>query len=97
MPRIKQYEEKYALEDFKTEIRIQRARFDMKQYELASAMETAPSTLSERLSDPGSFTVRELRGLVKTLSPDIAIMLQLLGYDSKSIKKFREAAHIEAG
>lgn len=88
MPRIKQYEEKYAENDFRTEMRVRQGYYDlMSQHALAEAVGIPRPTLRKRLLDPGSMSVEELRKLVRAVKPDAGVVLKLLGYTSKDIKK----------
>lgn len=90
MPRITQYSEKYAKEDFQKEIRSKQGYHDlMSQRALADAAGIPHSTLWAKLKDPDKLEVADLRKLVKTICPDPLILLALVGYDSKTVKKVR--------
>ena len=90
MPRIRQYMPQYAAKDFTKSIRRALLERDMYQKDLTASSGIPQSTLSKRLKQPEDFTVGELQKVVKAIAPDIAVLLTLLGYDSKQIKKFRE-------
>jgi predicted transcriptional regulator len=90
MPRIRQYSDRYAIEDFQREIRVQQAVCGMSQRELGEQSGIAPSTLCKRLKNPENFEVGELRKIIPVLQPDPGIVLALLGYSSKEIKRFKE-------
>lgn len=91
MPRIKQNEEKYAAEDFRKEVRIRQGENDlMSKSALAEEMDMPRTTLTKRLSDPMGMTFGEFKKLNSTLHPDPAVVLALLGYSAKEIRKFKE-------
>lgn len=92
MPRLKQLEGKYAEEDFRREVRIRQGYYDlMSQQALAEYAGLPRTTLAKRLSAPEGMTVEELRKLVTAIKPDPLIILGLLGYAQKDIKKMKEA------
>lgn len=43
-------------------------------------------------SDPGRIQARTLRRIVKTISPDIGVLLRFLGYTPQNIARFRKGA-----
>lgn len=87
MPRIRQYTENYAAEDFRREMRSRMGYHDLSQRALAEKTDIAQSTISNRIRDPNDITVGELRSLNKTLGLNPAIVLALLGYSKKDIKE----------
>ncbi len=88
MPRIYQKAEQYAEEDFRKEVRICQGRYDlMSQQALAEAVDMPRPTLRKRLLEPAGMTVGELRKLVKTIKPDPKILLLLIGYTPKDLRK----------
>lgn len=90
MPRIKQYEEKYAAEDFRKEVRIRQGERDlMSVTALAEAADIPRTTLTKRLLDPMSMTFEEFRKLNRAAGLDPAAVLPLLGYSAKDIRAFR--------
>ena len=86
MPRIRQYAENYAAEDFRREMRSRMGYHDLSQRELAQKANVSQTTISNRIREPNDITVGELRGLVKTLGLNPSIVLALLGYTKKDIK-----------
>lgn len=92
MPRIRQYAENYAAEDFRREMRSRMGYHDLSQSDLAGKTPMSQSTISNRLRDPDDLTVGELRSLNKTLGLDVSVVLALLGYSKKEIKKAIEVA-----
>lgn len=91
MPRIKQYEEKYAAEDFRKEVRIKQGEHDlMSKAALAEVVGIPRTTLTKRLSDPMGMTFGEFKKINKAIHPDPAAALALLGYSAKEIRLFRE-------
>lgn len=91
MPRIRQYADKYAVEDFRKEIRIRQGENDlMSQTALAGEVGIPRTTLIKRLSDPMGMSFGEFKMLNKAIHPDIGVVLALLGYSSKEISRFRK-------
>lgn len=92
MPRIRQYEEKYAKTDFQTEIRRQQGHYNlMSCRSLSQAVGIPHSTLNPKLNDPTKLTVEDFQKLVPVLHPDPAPVLALLGFSKKEIQNFKEA------
>ena len=90
MPRIQQNAEKYAAEDFRKEVRIRQGERDlMSKTALADEADLPRTTLTKRLTDPMSMTFGEFRKLKAAVDPDPGVILQLLGYSPKEIRKFR--------
>ena len=90
MPRIKQYEEKYAAEDFRKEVRIKQGEMDlMSKTALAEASDLPRTTMTKRLADPMTMTFGEFKKINQVIHPDPAAVLALLGYSSKEIRKFK--------
>lgn len=93
MPRIKQYADKYAAEDFRKEIRIRQGERDlMTKAALAEEADIPRTTLQKRLAEPLGMTFGEFRKLKTAVSPDPQVVLALLGYTGKEIQKFRETS-----
>ena len=89
MPRIKQLADKYAREDFTKEIRRKQGEMELMSIRsLAEATDIPPSTLGPKLREPDKLDVVDLRKIVKTLSPDPAVVLRLLGYETKTANKY---------
>lgn len=87
MPRIRQYAENYAAEDFRREMRARMGYHDLSQRDLAQKANISQSTVSNRLRDPNDITVGELRSMNKVLGLNPGIVLALLGYSKKEIKE----------
>lgn len=95
MPRIHQNAEKYALDDFRKEIRKKQGEYDLMSVRaLADKAGIPQSTLNPKIHDPDKLMVPELRKLVKTLHLEIGSVLELLGYSQQEIKKFKEAKQL---
>lgn len=94
MPRIRQNEEIYAMNDLVGEIRAQSARFGYRsQTALSKQLECAQSTVSELLRDPRVVPLSRLRQLVKVLKLDPVIVMKALGYTEKELRaRFKEGA-----
>lgn len=89
MPRIKQLADKYAREDFSKEIRRKQGEMELMSIRsLAEATDIPPSTLGPKLREPDKLDVVDLRKIIKTLSPDPAVVLRLLGYETKTANKY---------
>lgn len=96
MPRIYQNKDQYAAEDFRREIRCRQGYYNlMSQQALADASGIPRPTLRKRILEPEGMMVGEFRKLIKTIHPDIAVVLALLGYENQEIKKFKEAKQHE--
>lgn len=81
-----------ARKNFQTEVRIQRARLDMAQRELANQIGVVPSVMSNLLANPDKIGVGRLRNIIKVLDLDPVVILRLLGYKDKDMRKLREPA-----
>lgn len=81
-----------ARKNFQTEVRIQRARLDMAQRELADQIGVVPSVMSNLLANPDKIGVGRLRHIIKVLDLDPVVILRLLGYTDKDMRKLREPA-----
>lgn len=91
MPRIRQYEEKYAMKDFIDEINAQRARFGYtSQRVTGEAIGVSQATAGKYLKEPESIPLGVLRKMVKVFKPDPIVMLKTLGYTTQDIKQFKE-------
>lgn len=96
MPRIRQYAENYAAEDFRREMRSRMGYHDLSQHELAQKTDISQTTISNRIRDPNDITVGELRSFVKALGLNPAIVLALIGYTKKDVKTALNSAEQEA-
>lgn len=91
MPRIRQYATKYANEDFQAEVRQRQGFYNvMTITALAEHIGMPRSTLGVKLKAPEKWTVDDLRKLIDGLKLNPAVILGLLGYKSKEIKKSLE-------
>ena len=94
MPRIRQNEEQYAAEDFRKEVRSRQGYYGlMSVRSLAAEMQMSHTTLNPKINDPMKLGVLDLRKLIRTIHPDIGVVLSLLGYSRQEIKKFKEDNH----
>lgn len=92
MSRTKNIPEINAGDNFRREVRVRQGYYDlMTQTALSEHAGIPQSTLSKRLAKPEDFTVEELRKLIGAIKPDPAVVLFLLGYAQKDIKKMKEA------
>lgn len=89
MPRIRQYGEKYAVEDFRREIRCRQGYYNLMTIQaVANAAGIPRSTLHMKLQAPETMGVEDLRKLIPVLHPDPRSVLALLGYTKKEINQF---------
>ena len=82
----KETREQDAKNAFRMEIKLQRVQLDMTQGELADFAGMDRSVLSRFLADPDKLNVGRLRRIIQALALDPVVILQLLGYDSKTIQ-----------
>lgn len=87
MARLRTEPETAAREAFRKEIRVRRAELDMNQRGLADSLGVVPSVMSKLLAEPDKISVERLRKIVKTLAPDPIVILKLLGYDNRELKR----------
>lgn len=91
MPRIRQNEVQYAVEDFRKEVRSKQGYYGFVSVRsLAAEMDMPHATLNPKVNDPLKLGVPDLRKLIRTLHLDIGIVLSLLGYSRQEIRKFKE-------
>lgn len=89
MPKIRQYAEQYARDDFRKA--IQKAQVDadlMGKKPLAEAAGIPYSTLWKRLEEPENMSMGEFQKLLKVLPIPADALLSYLGYSSKTVKKY---------
>lgn len=93
MPRIRQYAERYAEEDFRKEIfRRMADRYEQISVR-ALARETgiSHSALNTKIRENNTnLDIGELQRIIPILNPDPGIILKLLGYTPAQIKRFKE-------
>lgn len=95
MPRIRQYANQYANEDFVKELRKKMIDYNYKSVkEIAQMIRLAPRTLYRKVEDPDLFRVSDLRKIIPVLQPDPGIVLSLLGYTKQEIKRFKEGKQV---
>lgn len=88
MPRIRQYAERDAMKDFLGEINAQCGRYGLKsQKALGEALGVCQATAGNYLRNPNAIQLGTLRSMVQVLRLDPVIVLKVLGYSSKDIKK----------
>lgn len=94
MPRIRQKEETYALNDLVGEIKAQSARFGFaSQSALSRDLGCCQATVGNILREPGTIPLSRMRQLVKVLKLDPVIVMKALGYTEKELRaRFREGA-----
>ena len=78
-----------AKQSFQLEVKLQRVRFDMTQWELADQVDMNRSVLSRCLADPDKLSVGRLRKIIQILSIDPEIILALLGNLQKQIRELK--------
>ena len=91
MPRIRQYANQYANEDFVKELRKKMIDYNYTSFkEVAQTVQIDPRTLYRRVENPDKFCVSVFRKIIPILQPDPGIVLSLLGYTKQDIKRFKE-------
>ena len=90
MPRINQKAEEYARADFLQEIRRCQGAADLMNGKLLSNASGVPyGILMRRLKEPESFTLGEIRSMIKSLHLNPVVLLKFLGYSGKDISKLK--------
>lgn len=88
MPRIPQYQERYAKEDFLQEIRTKQGRANLMNCKALSDVSGIPyQILLRRLQQPECFTLGEIKKLIKALRLDPITLLLFVGYAKKDLCK----------
>lgn len=86
MPRVNLAAERYAVEDFRREVRTKMGYYGIRsQNALALAAGFQNNTLSRRLRNPKTLSLEELARLHKVLKLDVAMILPLIGASKKEI------------
>ena len=81
MPRIRQYNNKYANEDFIKVIKKAQIDADItKLKQLAELVDIPYATFWRRIKDPDTLTVEQLRRIIKVLPIPPEAVLAFLGY-----------------
>ena len=80
MPRIRQNAAQYAANDFRKALKAVLIDCDMKQKDLAAATGIPESTVSERMRDPGRFTLGQMQEIIKATQMEPEALLKFLGY-----------------
>lgn len=86
--------EKKAREEFLTEIRIQRAKLDMSQKDLGVQVGVSAPSMCELLADPDKISVARLRKIIRALDIDAAVILRLLGFDSRIVAQLEGSGSV---
>lgn len=88
MPRIKQYEERYAMGELTAELNAQRARFGLTSYErFGTAIGVSGKGAWNLVNNPDAIRLGVFRQIVKAVKPDPGVLLKALGYTTQDIKK----------
>jgi hypothetical protein len=88
MPKIRQYTEKYAQDDFVKEIGAKSvwAGFRTNE-ELANAVGVSAASVGNYKRDPGKIQIKTMQKMISVLRLDPEIVLRYLGYSTQDIKK----------
>lgn len=86
--------EQKAREAFLKEIRIQRAALDMSQKELGVQVGVSAPSMCELLADPDKISVARLRKIIRALDIDAAVILRLLGFDSRTVALLEDGGNV---
>ena len=89
MPKIRQYADKYAQDDFLKELgsRCVWAGYQTNE-DLGKAIGTCGASVSNYKKDPGRIRLDTMQKMIKTLKLDPGVVLRFLGYSSQDIRKF---------
>ncbi len=79
--------EEKARNEFKAEIRRQRAGYEIRQSDIACELGIKGPMMSVLFSNPDKFTVERLRIVISMLHLDPKVVLCFLGYSEKEIKQ----------
>lgn len=98
MPRIRQLAEKYAEDDqkkvekaFWKSVKVRCAEQDIDTWaDLGQQTGIPESTFQNYRANIGKVQINTMRKMVGLLKPDIQIVLLLLGYSEKDIRKFAQ-------
>lgn len=90
MPRIRQYAEKYSVDDFLAELRSRQGYHNLSRTALSMELDIPVSTLHRRLNNPDEIRVSELRCMITKLGINPRTVLLFLGYNRNQIKKSLE-------
>ena len=87
MPNIRQYAERDAMRDFRSEVTAQCGRYGYKsQKSLGNALGVCQATAGKYLMNPDIIQIGTLRAMVKLLKLDPVVVLKALGYSNKDIQ-----------
>ena len=90
MPRIPQYADVYAKEDFLKEVRRQQGEYGlMTQRALSLESDIGTCRLCTLLKDPKRFTLEEIGKLNGAIQIDPLVVLKLAGFSDKQIKRMK--------
>ncbi|MBR2048310.1 MAG: hypothetical protein IJ960_06895 [Oscillospiraceae bacterium] len=93
MPRIRQYAQQYADEDFRKAVFHGLVNQGLRhEKDLADLSGIPTATVNRKMKDPSSFTVSQLRLVITAAGLEPADVLRFLGYTTKQIKKMEESA-----
>ena len=87
MPRIRQKQDEYAINDLICEINAQRARIGLNSCDsFGTAIGVCGKSAWNYLKKPDDMRFGVLRAIVQTIKPNPEILLKALGYSNKDIK-----------
>lgn len=91
MPRIRQFEDRYAIKDFWVELDGQSGRQGLRSNAaLGSAIGITGQSVGKYRKNPSPMKLETIQKLVKLLKPDIGVVLKLVGYSEKEIREWRK-------
>ena len=91
MRKFPYYPSENAVRDFQKELRIKQAEYDLQaNRQLAEATGIKESTLYGRTHEPLTIRCSDMRAIVQVLHPNPAVILSLMGYTDREIKRFKE-------
>lgn len=92
MPRIRQNAQLYQENDFRKALSHCMVDAGLDSKKDVAAMAGIPhTTLCKRIREPDTMTVSEMRKIFRVIRPPAEVLLGLLGYPAKEIKKMEES------
>ena len=80
MPRIKQYADKYAMQDLGNHIIGKMAEQKVRQHQLGDALGMNQPSISKMLAHPERITAQEIRKISTVVKLDPAVVMKTLGF-----------------
>lgn len=96
MPRIRQYAQDYARQDFLNEIRERQGSLNLMDVKSLSGASGIPyQILLRRLKNPDDLTLGETRKLCESIRLNPIVLMNYLGFPTGALKKLIEKSNME--